>query len=192
MEISLELKLLLAAVLFILTLPLVAILLLSQLGINIISDQLAVKDPISQFVEIKDPLTGKVVKEIKATIVWPTEGVITLEFGQRSPWEILHSGIDIAGKLDEPVVPIYEGVVVYSGKTIKGYGRHVIIDHGDNVKSIYAHLNKVFVYSGQRVTSSDVIGGQGKSGWTTGVHLHLQINVYGLPVNPRVFLGLDN
>jgi murein DD-endopeptidase MepM/ murein hydrolase activator NlpD len=117
---------------------------------------------------------------------------ITLGFGQPSPWEILHSGIDIAGKLDQPVVPIYEGVVVYGGKTVKGYGRHIIIDHGDNVKSIYAHLNKVFVYSGQRVTSSDVIGGQGKSGWATGVHLHLQINVYSLPVNPRVFLGLDN
>jgi len=81
-----------------------------------------------------------------------------------------------------------DGIVTYAGEIFWGYGKHVIIDHGNNVTTIYAHLNKIYVYKGQKVTTSDVIGGQGKTGWATGVHLHFETRVYGIPVNPRVFL----
>jgi len=82
-----------------------------------------------------------------------------------------------------------DGTVTYAGEIFWGYGKHVIIDHGNNVTTIYAHLNKIYVYKGQKMTTSDVIGGQGKTGWATGVHLHFETRVYGIPVNPRVFLG---
>lgn len=183
-----ELKLVILAFLAILILPVIAVVLLTQVGINIISDKLVDQNSTTQAIQIKDPTTGEVVAEINPIIVWPTKGVITLEFGESSMYQVFHTGLDLASKLDEPVNPAMDGTVIYAGEIFWGYGKHVIIDHGNNVTSIYAHLNKIYVFKDQKVTSSDVIGGQGRTGWATGVHLHFQINVYGIPVNPRVFL----
>lgn len=183
-----ELKFVILAFLAILMLPVIAVILLTQVGINIISDKLVDQNETTQAIQIKDPTTGEVVTEINPTIVWPTKGVITLEFGESSMYQVFHSGLDLASKLDEPVNPAMDGTVIYAGEIFWGYGKHVIIDHDNNVTSIYAHLNKIYVFKGQKVASSDVIGGQGRTGWATGVHLHFQINVYGIPVNPRVFL----
>jgi murein DD-endopeptidase MepM/ murein hydrolase activator NlpD len=169
-------------------LPVIAVILLTQVGINVISDKLVDQNPTNQSIQIKDPTTGEVTTEIHPTVVWPTKGVITLEFAQSSMYQVFHTGIDIASKLDEPVNPAMDGTVIYAGEIFWGYGKHVIIDHGNNVVTIYAHLNKIYVFKGQKVTTSDVIGGQGQTGWATGVHLHFQVNVYGIPVNPRVFL----
>jgi len=184
-----ELKFVLSAFLIVLILPVIAVILLTQVGINVISDKLVDQNPTTQSIQIKDPTTGEVVKEINPTIVWPTKGIITLEFGQSSLYQPFHTGLDIASQLDEPINPIMEGTVIYAGEIFWGYGKHVIIDHGNNITTIYAHLNKIYVFKGQKVTTSDIIGGQGQTGWATGVHLHLQINVYGIPVNPRVFLN---
>jgi murein DD-endopeptidase MepM/ murein hydrolase activator NlpD len=184
-----ELKTVIFAFLILLSLPVIAVILLTQVGINIISDQLVDQNPITQTIEIKDPLTGEVVEEINPTIVWPTTGVITLRFGETSKYQVFHTGLDIADKLDTPVNPAMDGTVIYAGEIFWGYGKHIIIDHGNNVTTIYAHLNKIYVYKGQKVNTATVIGGQGKTGWSTGVHLHFQVNVYGIPVNPKVFLG---
>lgn len=59
------------------------------------------------------------------------------------------------------------------------------------MQSIYAHLSKIDVTTGQQVTLKDIIGKEGQTGWATGPHLHFQINVFGLPVNPRIFLRND-
>ena len=183
-----EVKFVLLAFLTILMLPVIAVILLTQVGINVISDKLVDQNPTNQSIQIKDPTTGEVTTEIHPTVVWPTKGVITLEFAQSSMYQVFHTGIDLASKLDEPVNPAMDGTVIYAGEIFWGYGKHVIIDHGNNVTTIYAHLNKIYVFKGQKVTTSDVIGGQGQTGWATGVHLHFQVNVYGIPVNPRVFL----
>jgi murein DD-endopeptidase MepM/ murein hydrolase activator NlpD len=81
-----------------------------------------------------------------------------------------------------------EGTVTYAAETKTGYGKHVIIDHGNNVSSLYGHLDKILVYKGQKVTINQVIGKMGSTGWSTGPHVHFQINIYGIPVNPRSFL----
>jgi len=65
----------------------------------------------------------------------------------------------------------------------------VIIDHGDNITSIYAHLSRMYVNKGDKVSFGQVIGEEGQTGWATGPHLHFQIDVWGIPVNPRVYLG---
>ncbi len=183
-----ELKFVLLAFLTILMLPVIAVILLTQVGINIISDKLVDQNPTNQSIQIKDPTTGEVTTEIHPTVVWPTKGVITLEFAQSSMYQVFHTGIDLASKLDEPVNPAMDGTVIYAGEIFWGFGKHIIINNGNNVTTIYAHLNKIYVFKGQKVTTSDVIGGQGQTGWATGVHLHFQVNVYGIPVNPRVFL----
>jgi len=184
-----ELKVVLLAFLTILMLPVIAVILLTQVGLNIISDKLVDQNPINQNIQIKDPTTGEVVSEINPTIVWPTKGIITLEFGQSSMYQLFHTGIDIARNLNEPVNPAMDGTVIYAGEIFWGFGKHIIIDHGNNITTIYAHLNKIYVYKGQKVTTNSIIGGQGQTGWATGVHLHFQVNIYGIPVNPRVFLG---
>lgn len=184
-----ELKYVTAAFLVILMMPVIAVFLLTHSGIDIISDRLATVDSQTQAIEIHDPATGEVVIEIHPVVSWPISGVYTAEFGDTTPFQLFHSGIDIAGPIGDPVHPFMEGTVIYAGQIWWGFGKHIILDHGNNITSVYAHLDKTFVIKGQRVTINQVIGNRGTTGWSTGPHLHFQINVYGLPVNPRTFMG---
>ncbi len=183
-----ELMYVASAFLVVLMLPIIAVIVLTQTGINIISDTLVEVDETSQVVELKNPLDGSVYATVSGPFTWPATGVITLEFGQSSIFQPIHTGLDIAGKRGDPVTPFMPGKVIYAGEISWGYGKHVMIDNGNNITSIYAHLDKMFVYKGQEVKPGDVIGSQGSTGWATGVHLHFQVNVFGIPVNPMVFL----
>ena len=188
-----ELKIILLAFLVVLSLPLIAIIILTQTGINLVSDKLVDQTGIENRVEILDPITGEVTYTINQAMYWPTTGVVTLEFGvPHLPYQILHTGIDIANNKGTNITPFMGGTVTYAAETKIGYGKHIIIDHGNNVTSLYGHLDKILVYKGQTVTTDQVIGLMGTTGWSTGNHLHFQINVYGIPVNPRVFLNDRN
>ena len=190
-----ELKFVVLAFLTILMVPVIGVILLTQVGINIISDKLVESNPVTQSIEIKDPTSGEVVKEVKPQVVWPVHGVITLEFGQSSGYQVFHTGIDIAnpvGQIGDVINPAMDGKVIYAGEISWGYGKHIIIDHGDNITTLYAHLDKIYVFKGQKVTITDTIGKEGQTGWATGPHLHFETRVYGIPVNPRVFLGEEN
>lgn len=175
----------------VLLLPFIAVLVIANTGIQLVSDQLASVDATTHQVEIHDP-TGKVVATIDATTTWPVTGVITLEFGEIDlPYQPFHTGIDIAnpqGRIGDPITPFMKGKVIYAGEISWGYGKHIIIDNGNNITSIYAHLSKINVKKDDEVKPGDVIGLEGQTGWATGPHLHFQINVFGIPVNPRVFL----
>ena len=187
-----ELKIILLAFLVVLSLPLVAVIILTQTGINLVSDKLVDQTGIENQVEILDPITGEVTYTINQAMYWPTTGVVTLEFGvPHLPYQILHTGIDIANNKGTNITPFMGGTVTYAAETKIGYGKHIIIDHGNNVTSLYGHLDKILVYKGQTVTTDQVIGLMGTTGWSTGNHLHFQINVYGIPVDPRVFLGSE-
>jgi len=187
-----ELKIVISAFLLILLLPVIAVIILTQTGINIVSDKLVSVDSSTNTVEIHDPTSGKVITTINSLMVWPVKGVISLEFARpHLPYQLFHTGIDIAnaeGKIGDDITPFMEGTVTYAGQTSTGYGKHIIIDHGDNITSLYGHLDKVLVYKGQTVKIGDVVGKMGSTGWSTGPHLHFQINVFGIPVNPRAFL----
>lgn len=191
-----ELKFVIISFLIAISLPFIAVIILMNVGVNIVSDSLTSFDSKTNTVQIHDPLTGDVIKEIKPVVTWPVKGVITLEFGESDwPYQIFHTGIDIANpfrKQGDPITPFMKGKVIYAGEIFWGYGKHIIIDHGNNITSLYGHLNKIFVYPGQEVKPGDIIALEGSSGWSTGPHLHFQINVFGLPVNPRIFLGDGN
>lgn len=172
--------------------PVIGVILLTRVGINIISDKLVQNNSQTQKIEIKDPRTGKVVDEVNPHVVWPVKGIVTLEFGESSGYQIFHTGIDIAnpiGQIGDPVTPAMNGKVIYAGEIFWGYGKHIIIDNGNNITTVYAHLDKIYVYAGQRITINDTIGKEGQTGWATGPHLHFETRIYGIPVNPRVFLG---
>ena len=187
-----ELQFVAGAFLIILLMPVIAVFLLTHSGIDIISDRLATVDSQTQAIEIHDPTTGEVVKEIHPVVAWPAKGVVTTDFGDSTIYQLFHSGIDIAspnGKVGSPVSPFMEGEVIYAGEIWWGFGKHIILDHGNNITSIYAHLDKIFVIKGQKVKLNHIMGHMGSTGWSTGPHLHFQINVYGLPVNPTTFMG---
>ncbi len=176
-----------------LLIPIIAVILLTHSGIDIISDKLASVDPKTNTVNIHDPTGQKEDTPVTKEMAWPVHGVVTLEFGENDlPYELFHDGIDIAnpyGKIGDQIHPFMEGKVVYAGEIFWGFGKHIIIDHGDNITSLYGHLDKIFVVKGQKVTITQVIGNEGRTGWSTGPHLHFGIYVYGIPVNPRTFLG---
>lgn len=185
-----ELKIVITTFLTILLLPLVAVIILTQTGINLISDKLVEQNRIENSVNILDPKTGEVTATITKPMVWPTKGRVSLEFGKpHLPYQLFHTGIDIANQKGTEITPFMEGTVTYAAETKIGFGKHIIIDHGDNLTSIYAHFDKILVYKGQKVTIDQVIGKMGSTGWSTGNHLHFQINVFGIPVNPRLFLN---
>lgn len=185
-----ELQIILLTFILILSLPIAAVFMLTNAGIDIVSDHLATKNIQANTVDIHDPKNGKIVASIHNEMHWPIHGVVTLEFGAfNPPYQPIHTGIDIANGMDTPVTPFMDGTVIYAGEIFWGYGKHTIIGHGNNIVSIYAHLDSIYVYPGEKVTMNQVIGTEGMTGWATGPHLHFQINVYGIPVDPRTFLS---
>jgi murein DD-endopeptidase MepM/ murein hydrolase activator NlpD len=121
---------------------------------------------------------------------WPVRGAVNSEFGTRfSPWsriEEFHAGIDIAAPRGTAVRAPATGIVTFAGPHPE-YGLAVIIDHGQEISTVYAHLSKVRVARGQSVTRGAEIGLTGSTGRSSGPHLHYEILVSGRPVNPRSF-----
>lgn len=123
--------------------------------------------------------------------VWPAKGWISSNFGNRiSPFtneKEFHAGMDISAKAHSPIVAPADGVVTETGSDY-GYGRFIHISHGYGLKTIYGHLSKQLVKAGQRVKRGQEIGTIGSTGRSTGPHLHYEVHVNGLPVNPNRYI----
>jgi len=118
---------------------------------------------------------------------WPVSGQITSPFGWRIHpiyhYRSFHTGIDIGAPAGRTVKAARYGNVIYTG--YKGaYGLIVIIDHGNSLATIYAHLSRVYVRAGEHVSRLESIAAVGSTGWSTGPHLHFEVRVNGTPVNP--------
>lgn len=117
----------------------------------------------------------------------PVDGVITCEFGPRiNPVTFeagFHNGIDYAGNTGEAIRATKSGVVEYSG-WIEGYGYTIILNHGDGIKSLYAHSSQLIVSVGNSVQQGETVALIGSTGMSTGPHLHFEIRVNGQPVDP--------
>lgn len=121
----------------------------------------------------------------------PTVGWISSRFGYRtSPFtgrREFHKGLDIAARAGTDIIAPASGVVTFAGK--KGaYGLMAIINHGHGVVTRYGHLNKSTVKRGDRVKRGDKIASLGNSGRSTGPHLHYEVNVNGIPINPQKYI----
>lgn len=99
-----------------------------------------------------------------------------------------HPGIDITSPLGSAIYPIKAGRVVEISVSKFNYGRSVVIDHGDNLTSRYAHMGKILVQEGDVVNDATQIGEVGVTGRTTGPHLHLEIRKNGNALNPLAYL----
>lgn len=125
-----------------------------------------------------------------AILGWPTVGgYISSTFGKR--WGKLHKGIDIArtNRSTSPaIIAAEEGVVEKAGNTGNGYGNMIVIDHGNGLKTLYAHLASLDVKAGQKVERGEKLGIMGRTGNSTGIHLHFEVHEKGQPINPIPFL----
>jgi murein DD-endopeptidase MepM/ murein hydrolase activator NlpD len=122
--------------------------------------------------------------------VRPASGKITGPFGERRGSH-RHPGVDFDGETGGPVRAAGAGVVVVAGwapNGYRGYGRMVVIDHGGNIRTVYAHLSAARVAPGQQVTTGQLIGAIGTTGSVTGSHLHFEVRRAGVPTNPMPWL----
>ena len=158
-------------------------------GVQGVSDVLVSVNAVDHKVEVHNA-KGELVTTLDATTTWPIKGTVTQEFGvPNPPYQIAHTGIDIDGGFGSPVTVFTAGKVIKVGDVMAGCGSHcVIIDHGFGITSIYAHMSAHKVAVGQSVKPGDVIGLEGEEGWAHGAHLHFEIQVMGIPVNPRTFM----
>lgn len=123
--------------------------------------------------------------------IWPARGWVSSRFGYRvSPFtnkKEFHRGLDICTRIGSPIVAPADGVVSYAGKDY-GYGNIITLSHNYGLKTRYAHMKKILVKKGQSVKRGQEIGLVGKTGRTTGPHLHYEVHLNGVPVNPLQYI----
>lgn len=122
---------------------------------------------------------------------WPVKGWLTSNFGmRRDPFNgkrKMHEGLDIAARTGTAVVATADGIVS-SIRTEPGYGKVVTIDHGYGYRTIYGHNSRYHVKVGQRIRRGDLIASVGNTGRSTGSHVHYEVRLNGVPVNPHKYL----
>lgn len=99
-----------------------------------------------------------------------------------------HKGVDIPGPIGTPIYATADGTIGRA-QWVNGYGKYVEIEHGNEVETRYGHMSALNVVAGQKVKQGDVIGYMGSTGRSTGSHLHYEVRVNGIAVNPMAFLA---
>lgn len=127
-------------------------------------------------------------KNIGVTLIRPISGTITSRFGSRSSVRVgAHTGLDIAAPKGTSIKAAAGGTVIHAGW--KGsLGNLVIISHGNGVQTYYGHCSKILVSAGQQVSQGDIIAKVGSTGNSTGPHLHLEVRVNGVALNPQNYV----
>jgi murein DD-endopeptidase MepM/ murein hydrolase activator NlpD len=121
-------------------------------------------------------------------LIWPIHGVITTYFHQYI-WYGIHQGLDIATARGTPCVAADSGVVLEAGWNPYGYGISVLIDHGNGMQTRYGHFDGLAVHRGQYVSRGQVIGYEGNTGNSSGPHVHFEVHMNGVIVNPLNYLN---
>lgn len=138
------------------------------------------------------PLSSILAYKDRYSFSWPVMGggLITYNFGMRvhpvTGVYQLHSGVDIAMIQGQPILAAAEGRVVSSGWA-GGYGITVKLDHETNFQTLYGHLSQTLVETGDQVRKGQIIGYMGRTGKVTGVHLHFEVRISNVMVDPMLF-----
>ena len=127
--------------------------------------------------------------------VVPVFGVLTSGYGYRnhpiSGKHRFHGGVDIGAEEGTPIAAFADGMVEYVGED-NSYGLYLQIDHGNGVKSFYAHCRELCIRKGQQVMAGDTIALVGSTGTTTGPHLHLEVKCEGVRVDPAHYMSFQS
>ena len=139
------------------------------------------KSDVTKAEASKPEAAKEVVAEPGIRLEWPAKGKVVEEFSEKT------KGIDIAGKLGEPITAASDGKVVYAGNSLRGYGNLVIIKHDNTYLTAYAHNRNLLVKEGDAVKKGQKIAEMGDTD-TNSVKLHFELRVNGKPVNPTPYL----
>jgi len=147
----------------------------------------AVNSPVIKKTSNAVAVIEKLINPSKApasnsTLLWPTVGH---RITQYYSWR--HTAVDIANHVGTPLYAAADGTVVFSGWST-GYGNNIVIDHGNGMKTRYAHASKLFVKVGDSVDRGDQIAAMGSTGWSTGPHIHFEVMVNGVKLNPLNYI----
>lgn len=127
--------------------------------------------------------------------LWPVNGILRSSFGGRSdPFSgegAFHTGIDLQAARGTPVHVTADGVVESAGWST-GYGKLVVVNHGNGIDTYYAHLSQFLVVPGEEVRRGQVIALSGGTGRVTGPHIHYEVRLHGTPVNPYKYMSKLN
>jgi murein DD-endopeptidase MepM/ murein hydrolase activator NlpD len=121
-----------------------------------------------------------------AEFVWPIHGSINSPFGPRNGR--LHAGIDIGSPHYQEVVAAADAEVIYANDTRGSLGKAIVLQHGQGMRTVYAHLSIIIARERDTVRQGQAIGGVGDTGRATGPHLHFEIRRNGVPRNPEEYL----
>ena len=134
--------------------------------------------------------TGQIQTEPETAIVKEPNISVRLpldEFTITQGYHFMHPGIDLATIKGAPVYAVMAGTVTTVKYDYFAFGNRLIIDHGNGYKTLYAHLARIEVAEGEKVTNESIVGLVGSTGWSTGPHLHFQIWLKDKLVNPKTF-----
>jgi murein DD-endopeptidase MepM/ murein hydrolase activator NlpD len=141
--------------------------------------------------ELRDTSIRDWMRLAAAPTLWPVMGRITSSFGERNdPFNgegAFHRGVDISSDIGTRIIAPADGIIRFAD-FMNGYGRAVIIDHGNGISTLYGHLSGFAVTAGQLVHRGDAVGYVGQSGRSTGPHLHYEVRIFNTPVNPSKYL----
>ncbi len=141
----------------------------------------------------RNATTADWIRANSAPNLWPVEGQVTGSFGERiDPFNgegAFHSGVDIGSSYGQQVIAPADGVVTFAD-FMGGYGKAVMLDHGNGISTRYGHLSGYSVTTGQHIHRGDVLGYVGLSGRSTGPHLHYEVRINDTPVNPYKYLRI--
>lgn len=134
---------------------------------------------------------GAAVQRGKGLLSYPCDGELTSGFGYRMHpilgYSRFHSGLDFGADYGTPIRAAASGKVLFAG-WYGGYGQTVILDHGNNVTTLYGHTSEIYVQEGQTVQRGTPIAAVGSTGLSTGPHLHFEVRIAGNPVDPQEYL----
>jgi len=123
--------------------------------------------------------------------IWPVKGWLTSIFGYRtSPFtgrREMHKGLDIATRSGTPIISPADGLVVFAGRE-GGFGNMIVVDHGYGITTRFGHCSSLDAKLGQKVKRGDVIARVGNTGRSTGPHVHYEVAVNGVSVNPSRYI----
>jgi murein DD-endopeptidase MepM/ murein hydrolase activator NlpD len=152
------------------------------------SEAMSREDSLS---EIEKLLQGKKEMLAHTPSIWPVMGWVTSGFGFRTnPFTGLtqmHEGMDVSNRVGTSVIAPGSGMISDTGNDLS-HGKFVVISHGFGMTTRYNHLSKVLVRAGQKVNRGDKVAEVGTSGKSTGPHLHYEVRLNGIPVNPMRYI----
>jgi hypothetical protein len=143
-------------------------------------------------------VTKRTIRIEGDSFITPLEGRVTSAYGIR-PWRSgkktylrFHEGIDLGAPIGTAIVAAKEGTVQYAGRYSRSYGNAVVLDHGNGVTSLYAHCSKVTVKSGDKVERGQTVALVGMTGRTTGPHVHFEVHLNRIAIDPAKYLHFDH